>query len=70
MTQLRCKVLCYQPTGVLKRHAELGEDGAAQHGAQEDGEDGPPVEDAQDALVQLREGRRPPLRLQSRVKYG
>jgi hypothetical protein len=51
-------------TWVLQRDAELGEDGAAQHGADEHADDRPPVEDAEDALVQLREGRRPALRLQ------
>lgn len=52
-----------QPTRILQRDAELGEDGAAQHGAQKHAEDRPPVEDAQDALVQLRVGGRAALRL-------
>lgn len=52
-----------QRTGVLERDAELGEDGAAEHGAQEHAEDGPPVEDVEDALVQRREAGPPALRL-------
>ena len=50
-------------TWVLQRDPELGEDGATQHGADEDADDGPPVEDAEDALVQLCERRCPALRL-------
>ena len=40
-----------QSSGVKADLAELGEDGAAQHGAQEDVEDVPPEEEGADAPV-------------------